>query len=419
MITIKGSKPRKPLEVDGFLLVSDFNKNAVYVFDKTMKLCNRIVHPTLRKPRGMCIFEESVLICCFDGNGWIVKLSSSGCVKWKTCQRPRGIAYDGSFVYVTEVRKGVVLKVFKNSRTIREIGKSKLKMPRGIDVVGDSLVVADSGNNRIVGITKDSGSILWSVHSQAPNDVVFNGADCYVTQWYMRSVKRLRDGYEWIPARSGTLAMIGTFGDKFVVSDDSGAIHLFSDCNMEPPHRTADNELGIHVTREATLDLSGKELDDLSFDRFIPHIRNSSDVTRIELWQNQLGDAAITKLMNVMRPNLKLVTTLWLGHNKIGDEGIASIGQALKSNLNLTDVFVDDNLITSKGVEALCKNLVSAPQIRRLGLHTNNITDFAMLSLVRLLSAPAFSNLEFVFLKNNPISKETQSKIKKESFVVS
>tara|TARA_E500000178_G_C17038131_1_gene764681 strand:+ start:2039 stop:3298 length:1260 start_codon:yes stop_codon:yes gene_type:complete len=418
MISIKGSKIRKPLEVNGALWVSDFKRNAVYVFDDTMTLRTRIVHPTLRKPRGMCMFEESVLVCCFDGDGWISKVNSHGCTKWKTCRRPRGIVYDGTFVYVTEVRKGVVLKVFKNATTICEFGKGKLNMPRGIDVTGNSLVIADSGNDRVVGISKDTGNILWSVPSQAPNDVIFNGTDCYVSQWYLKRVKRLRDGYEWAPANSGFLTMIGTFGDTLVVGDDSGAIH-FLDGNMHPPSfRPGGDELGVHVTRQATLDLSGKELDDLSFSRFLPHIHNNPDVTRIELWQNELGDLAITELVNVMQNNLRLVNTLWLGHNKIGDDGIAAIGRALESHSSLTDVFVDNNLITSKGVESLCSNLVRAPQIRRLGLHTNRITDSAMLSLVRLLSTPVFSKLEFVFLKNNPISRGTQSIIERESFVV-
>ena len=124
------------------------------------------------------------------------------------------------------------------------------------------------------------------------------------------------------------------------------------------------------------------------------------------------------ELKNYTPNNLRLVNTLWLGHNKIGDDGIAAIGRALESHSSLTDVFVDNNLITSKGVESLCSNLVRAPQIRRLGLHTNRITDSAMLSLVRLLSTPVFSKLEFVFLKNNPISRGTQSIIERESFVV-
>lgn len=418
MITMKGSSPRKSMDIDGELWVSDFKRDVIHCFDNNMKFVKCLEHPSLKKPRGMCVFKDSLLVSCFDGNGWITKINPAGCGIWKICQRPRGIVYDGQFVYVTEVCKGVISKISEDSTTVCEFGTGLLSMPRGIDVNGHSLVVADSGNDRVVGLSSETGSILWALPAHAPNDVIISEDECYVSQWYLKSVKRLSDGHEWTPHRSGYFTMIGKKGCNFIVGDDSGAIHLFSRSEMKPPQQKTVNELDLQILRPSLLDLSGQEVDDLSFQRFVPQIKRCGDIHRIELWQNQLSDYSVINLMNIVQTDLRSLTTLCLGRNRMGNEGLLAIGMTLVKTPTLTDVYVDDNFITSDGVANLRMLISSAPQLRRLGLDTNQIDDSEALSLVDLLSSDTFSRFEFVSLKNNPVSEVTRICVRNKPFVV-
>lgn len=333
---------------------------------------------------------------------------------WKRCDRPRGITHDTTYVYVTEVRLGVILKLtIEDASTAVMLGKNKLCMPRGIDVLPNSnaIVVADSGHDRIVCLNSNTGTCLWVIDVSAPNDVLVSRGEIFASQWYAKRVLRLRDGKVWTRAAVGNLTMMGSYGNSVLVGDDSGYIHRFQNCDMRDASDKTHNL--VEISKERTIDLSGRELDDLAFLRHLPHIHNHANVTRLELWQNQLENDAVMALMQ--RP-LRQLATLWLGHNLIADDGVIAICKAFRTIPSLTDLFLDDNRITGKGVECLVNHIHCLPQMRRIGLHTNRISDKPMKSLVRKLND--FDSFQFVFLKNNPVHKATVNLIKGYPFVV-
>lgn len=88
-------------------------------------------------------------------------------------------------------------------------------------------------------------------------------------------------------------------------------------------------------------------------------------------------------MQHVCSLNPRHVTTVWLGHNRIRDSGIVTLVST--DWPVLVHLFLDDNFIGDAGAEHVTK----LTTVRRLGMHTNCLTEDG----IRLLRRMAYEIL--------------------------
>lgn len=148
--------------------------------------------------------------------------------------RPRGLIILDYLLYITEVnynRIGIynLHGIFKGS-----IGNNLLKYPRGITTDKKNLIIADSGNHRIVILSKSRHLLKIINNLNSPNDVYYSNNKLFISVWYNKKIK-LFDFYKNniiktynVPIESGYLAMLTLIKNNLYVYDNSGFIHVFN-----------------------------------------------------------------------------------------------------------------------------------------------------------------------------------------------
>ena len=130
--------------------------------------------------------------------------------------------------------------------------------------------------------------------------------------------------------------------------------------------------------RELTLDVSCKKISDTRLEYIrdiVSRYENFSDLTTLHLFDNRITSKG---MYTVCRLNPSHITTIWLGHNRIRDDGIVTlVGTDWPS---LVHLFLDDNFIGDTGAT----HLTRLKTVRRLGMHTNCLTEEGIATLRRV-----------------------------------
>ena len=135
---------------------------------------------------------------------------------------------------------------------------------------------------------------------------------------------------------------------------------------------------------------------------------------KLNLGSNQIGDAGITALAQVIKPvsedgsgALAKCQTLTLNSNQIGDDGIEALASACASGAlaQLKELYLYENQIGYPGVSALASACASGAlaQCRELGLGGNQIGDVGCSALADACSRGALAKLEKLVLYQNQI----------------
>ena len=106
-----------------------------------------------------------------------------------------------------------------NGKFKRYIGENILKFPRGLDIFNNNVIVADSGNNRIIELSITGQIINIIENFNSPNDVVTYENQIIVSEWYNKSIKIYNlksENYKVykIPIGSGYLSMLSIYLNK-------------------------------------------------------------------------------------------------------------------------------------------------------------------------------------------------------------
>ena len=80
-------------------------------------------------------------------------------------------------------------------------------------------------------------------------------------------------------------------------------------------------------------------------------LKTNTTLTRLDLWDNKIGDAGAQALAETLKTNTTL-TRLDLGGNKIGDAGAQALAEFLKTNTTLTTLYLGYNAIGATGEAA-------------------------------------------------------------------
>lgn len=182
--------------------------------------CDRVLR-VFRAPaaRGIAFHADRLFVASYGSPRGLISCfhATTGCVRYRVaCYRPRGIVYYGGRLFVTEVnRNRVAVLDAADGRAVRWL-RCSLSQPRGIDVdARGHLVVADSGNNRVVCMTRD-GCPLWVRGGfHRPNDVCCTPR-LLVSEWGARRVSDVTSTCR-LP---GQPVMLSTWGNLLLVCDD-------------------------------------------------------------------------------------------------------------------------------------------------------------------------------------------------------
>ena len=132
------------------------------------------------------------------------------------------------------------------------------------------------------------------------------------------------------------------------------------------------------LRQELTFDVSCKKITDARLRqlRFVvsrdPHFLQ---LTTLHLFDNRITSRGMNE---VCKLNPRFVTTIWLGHNRIEDRGIVTFVSTEWPVL--VHLFLDDNFIGDTGAA----HLTQLKQVRRLGMHTNCLTEQGIALLQRM-----------------------------------
>lgn len=132
------------------------------------------------------------------------------------------------------------------------------------------------------------------------------------------------------------------------------------------------------LRRELTLDVSCKNITDARLariQRVVSRDPRFAELSVLHLFDNHITSRGIQE---VCRLNPAHIRTIWLGHNRIRDDGIVTlVGTDWPS---LVHLFLDDNFIGDTGAT----HLVTLKTVRRLGMHTNCLTEQGIAILRRV-----------------------------------
>ena len=130
--------------------------------------------------------------------------------------------------------------------------------------------------------------------------------------------------------------------------------------------------------RELTLDVSCKKITDArlaQIQRVVSRDPHFVELSTLHLFDNHITSRGMN---DVCRLNPAHITTIWLGHNRIRDDGVVTlVGTDWPA---LVHLFLDDNFIGDTGAD----HLTRLKTVRRLGMHTNCLTERGIATLRRV-----------------------------------
>lgn len=137
------------------------------------------------------------------------------------------------------------------------------------------------------------------------------------------------------------------------------------------------------LRRELTLDVSSRKITDgrlASLRRCVERDPRFHELSTLHLYDNRITSHGMRQVCLL---NPSTVTTIWLGHNRIRDDGVETLVGVQWPHL--AHLFLDDNYIGDRGAMLLAQ----LPCVRRLGLHTNCLTERG----IRLLRRGTYETL--------------------------
>lgn len=236
---IKFKMPRKIIIYNGILWVSSFGDNCIFLLDpETEILKGKVSFSRLKNPRGMYPLGNYIYVACYgDPMGGIVcfNVSTLEEIMYFEVPRPRGLVISGNEIFITEVMEHRISVFDLNGKLKRYIGTGILQCPRGITIDNqENIIIADSGNHRIIFLNKDGYLVNTVDKILSPNDVTYYNNKIFVSQWFDKCIQILdpvigKIGETYIiPQGSGFLAMIYINNNNLYVSDDDGYVHVFN-----------------------------------------------------------------------------------------------------------------------------------------------------------------------------------------------
>ncbi|UJR17341.1 hypothetical protein I4U23_004236 [Adineta vaga] len=113
-------------------------------------------------------------------------------------------------------------------------------------------------------------------------------------------------------------------------------------------------------------------------------ISQFSPCSAINLSKQQLTDSDMDIVVQQAIVN-KQCTNLWLENNKITSKGASILADSLRNSTTLSDLWLYGNLISDTGVQYLSSALSVNRTVRKLGLASNNITNAGVSHLAEML----------------------------------
>ena len=239
-IWLKLEKPRKILHHKMNLFVSSYGSHTIHCIDLSRNTRARTIRsPTMRHPRGLAVFGRRLYVACYGqpmGNIVCINLETHEEMFHIRVPRPRGVLVYGRHLVVTEVMTNRLSVYTLNGLFCKHV-YGGMRHPRGIavDSMGQ-IVVADSGNNRIVWFDSDMRVVRTCSGLYAPNDVVICPDNTIVvSEWYNKSLRvltpyatRFEPEFYRATKLSGNFTMMGRTEHFLLVSDnDLGCVHVF------------------------------------------------------------------------------------------------------------------------------------------------------------------------------------------------
>ncbi|CAH3137626.1 unnamed protein product [Pocillopora meandrina] len=130
-------------------------------------------------------------------------------------------------------------------------------------------------------------------------------------------------------------------------------------------------------------------------------------VTALNLRGNQITDAGVVSLRQALQtPTCKVTALINLCDNWITDAGVVSLCQAIQTpTCNVTELHLSYNQITAAAVASLCQ-VIQTPtcKVTELYLSYNQITDAGVASLCQAMQAPTCKVTE-LYLSYNQITE--------------
>ena len=116
---------------------------------------------------------------------------------------------------------------------------------------------------------------------------------------------------------------------------------------------------------------------------------NNTQLERLSLWKNSIGDSGVQSLANALSTNRCTLKKLDLSENGITDQGAEYLAQMLRTNTRLTHLTLSQNRITDYGLRLLIDVLLNRNQtVQVLSLTQNKLlTDESIDSLIELFES--------------------------------
>lgn len=158
--------------------------------------------------------------------------------------------------------------------------------------------------------------------------------------------------------------------------------------------------------RRSSSDLSNLGLPLTRVNSFFRGLTDNTFITKLNLYNNVLGDAGVAVLAETLLLNGTLVE-INLGNTNIGDFGATALANALKANRRVAALNLSQNMISAPGVTALMDSLKSS-NLRELYLRQCLIAED---SAEELLTIPSSSPLVILDVSGNLMDPELEKEI--------
>jgi len=148
--------------------------------------------------------------------------------------------------------------------------------------------------------------------------------------------------------------------------------------------------LKLNFEKIKSFDISFNQIENVF--KLLPFLRQWTNITELELANNNLNSVFVRKLLESNMPNL---LKLGLSSNDIGIEGAKSLASGLKSLISLTDLNLDGCNIKEAGAISIAKSIGLCTGITSLGLCSNNTGLLAATEIISQCSQLVSLNLGF------------------------